>query len=82
MGVIRYVFGQNFQRHEAAKLFVLRLVNDTHSTAAEFLDDAVTRNGLANHGTNWAVIIGSRWSKNIRVEPSRAGFVRRAARLA
>ena len=35
------IFGQEFQRDEAAKLGVFRLVDDTHAPAAEFFDDAV-----------------------------------------
>jgi hypothetical protein len=42
-------FGQEFQRNEAMKPYVLGLVDDTHPAATEFLDDAVMRNGLANH---------------------------------
>ena len=44
------IFGQELQRNETSKLGVLSLVDDTHPAAAEFLDDAVVRDGLANHG--------------------------------
>src|SRR5713226_8553860 len=33
------------------QLYVLGLVDHTHTAAAEFLDDAVVRNGLADHWT-------------------------------
>ena len=35
--------------NKPAKPCVLRLVDDTHSSAAELLDDPVVRNGLADH---------------------------------
>ena len=48
--VLRHIVGQEFESDKATKVGVLGLVNHTHPTAAEFLDDAVTRDGLANHG--------------------------------
>ena len=42
--------GQELQGDEAAELSVLGLVDHTHPAAAELLDDAVVRNGLADHG--------------------------------
>ena len=42
-------FRQELQRHAAAKLGVLGLVDHPHSATAELLDDHVVRNGLANH---------------------------------
>ena len=42
--------GQELQGDEAAELNVLGLVDDTHAAAAEFLDDAVVRDGLADQG--------------------------------
>ena len=47
--VLREVIGQKFQGDKAAKLYVLRLVDHAHPAAAQFLDDAVVRNGLADH---------------------------------
>src|SRR6266576_4427081 len=41
------VVGQELQGDEAAKLGVLGLVDHTHSAAAQFLQDAIVRNGLA-----------------------------------
>src|SRR5437762_3536536 len=43
------VVGQELQGDEAAKLSVLGLVDHTHPAAAELLDNAVVRNGLAVH---------------------------------
>ena len=43
------VFGQELERDEAAKLGVFGLVDHTHPAAAELFDDAVVRDGLADH---------------------------------
>jgi len=44
---VGYFIGQKLQGDEAVWSYV-GLVRDTHTTAAELLDDAVVRNGLAN----------------------------------
>src|SRR5262249_16315115 len=49
LSVLGYFIRQKFQGDEAMQLHILGLVHDTHSTAAELLDDAVMRNGLADH---------------------------------
>ena len=41
--------GQKLERHEASELSILSFVDDTHAPAAELLDDAVVRDGFANH---------------------------------
>src|SRR5271156_850700 len=46
--ILGYLVGQEFQRYKAAELHILRFVNHAHTTGAEFFDDAVMRNGLAN----------------------------------
>jgi hypothetical protein len=46
--VFRYVVGQKFQCHETMQAGVLGLVNNAHTTAAEFLDNAVMGDGLAD----------------------------------
>jgi hypothetical protein len=43
---------QELQGDEATNLRVLGLVHDTHPTAAELLDNAVVRDGLADHRRN------------------------------
>src|ERR1700746_2587125 len=43
------VFRKKFEGDEAAKLDVLRLIDDTHTATAELFDDAVMRDGLADH---------------------------------
>ena len=47
--VFGYVVGQELQSHKAPEPHILGLVHDAHSAAAELLDDAVVRDGLANH---------------------------------
>ena len=47
---IRAEFGRKkLQRYVPAEGFVLGLVDNAHSTTAQFLDDAVVRDGLADH---------------------------------
>jgi hypothetical protein len=48
--VMCYVLGQKLQRDKATKLRVLRLIDHAHAPAPELLDDAVVRDGLADHG--------------------------------
>jgi hypothetical protein len=44
------VLREEFQHHRALEVGVFGLVNDAHSAAAEFFDNAVMRNGPANQG--------------------------------
>ncbi|HXY52587.1 MAG TPA: hypothetical protein VEI01_24290 [Terriglobales bacterium] len=46
--VMSHIFGQELQRDETTKFGVFRLVNDTHASTAQLLDDAVVRDGLPN----------------------------------
>src|SRR5215831_5370288 len=48
LSVARHVVGQEFERDETAQSRVLSLIDNTHSAPAEFLQDAVMRNGLAD----------------------------------
>ena len=43
------IFGEKFQRDETAELGVFGFVDDAHSAAAEFFEDAVMGDGLADH---------------------------------
>jgi hypothetical protein len=43
------VIRKEFERNETAQFGVLGLVHHAHTAAAEFFDDVVARNGLANH---------------------------------
>ena len=42
--------GRNFSATKRSKRGVLGLVDHAHTAAAQLLDDAVVRDGLANHG--------------------------------
>jgi hypothetical protein len=46
------IFRQELQGDEATKLCILGLVHDTHPTTAQLLDDAVVRDGLADHSVD------------------------------
>jgi hypothetical protein len=47
--VVGNVFRQELKRNETMQARVFGLVNDAHPATTEFLDDAVVRDGLANH---------------------------------
>jgi hypothetical protein len=47
--VLRDIIGQEFQRDETVQLDVLGLIDDTHAAPAQLLQDAVVRDGFANH---------------------------------
>ena len=49
LGIFRDGFGKKFYRNEPAEFHVLGLVNYAHTTAAQFFDDAVVRDGLSDH---------------------------------
>src|SRR5580692_5267628 len=46
--VFRNLVRQELQDDKAVQLYVLSLVNHTHTTTAELFDDAVVRDGLAD----------------------------------
>ena len=48
LAILGKFFGQKLKRDEAAKFEILGPVNDTHAAAAQLLDDAVMRDGLAD----------------------------------
>jgi hypothetical protein len=48
------VLRQKLECYEAAELEVLGLVNHAHAAPAELIDNAVMRNGLADHGLGGA----------------------------
>src|SRR6202044_418777 len=52
--VFREFIGQELEGDEAAKFGVLSLVDHAHPSATEFFDDAIVRDGLADHF--WAII--------------------------
>ena len=53
--------GRNFRATKRSELYVLGFVDDTHAAAAEFLDDAIVRDRLADHEwrKNSGAILGS-----------------------
>jgi hypothetical protein len=44
------LIGEELQGDETVQLYVLSLVDHAHAAATEFFDDAVVRDGLADHG--------------------------------
>ena len=49
LAVASKIVRQEFQRCLAAQAEVFGLINDTHPAAAEFFQNAIVRDGLANH---------------------------------
>ena len=47
--VFGYVVGQELEGNKAAELEVFSFVNHTHPATAKLLDNAVMRDGLADH---------------------------------
>jgi hypothetical protein len=50
LGIFGYFVGQKLESDKAMEPGVFRLVDHTHPTAAQLLDNAVVRDGLADHG--------------------------------
>ena len=50
MWILGYILGKKLERDKTAETCILSLVHDSHSAAAELLNDAVMRDGLADHG--------------------------------
>src|SRR5512136_1985771 len=71
MKVACQLFGQELQSDGTAKFGVLGLVDDTHPTAAQLLDDPVVRNRLADH---------RKFSTSIRSLPASSTCVYRIVR--
>lgn len=53
VGISHVLRRQDFERHHAAELGILGLIDDTHTSAVELLQDAIVGNGLTD-GTNKA----------------------------
>jgi hypothetical protein len=47
--IFGHVVREEFESYKAAQLHVFSFVDDTHPASAQFLDDAVVRDGLADH---------------------------------
>ena len=56
--VLHYTRGREFEGNEAAELGIFSLIDHTHPTAAQPLDDAVVRNRLTDH---FAEILDRGW---------------------
>src|SRR4029077_2044761 len=64
--ILGHIFGEKLQRNEAPKLGVLSLIDDAHAAAAEFLANAVVRNGLADHQNIFGFRAASSYGRGIR----------------
>jgi hypothetical protein len=56
------VFGEELERDETMEASILGFVDDAHTAATELLDDAIMRDGLADHGEGtklWSVMLGA-----------------------
>ena len=53
--VLRDLVGQELEGDKATQLHILGFIDHSHPTTAQLLDDAVVRNGLADH---WAEMLG------------------------
>jgi len=52
--------GQELESDEAVQARILRFVNDAHATATKLFNDAVVRDGLADHvrrGAFWSIYL-------------------------
>ena len=47
--ILGYIIGQELESHETPELGVLGLINHPHAAATELFNDAIARDGLANH---------------------------------
>ena len=52
--VFRQFLGQELQRDEPMQLDILGLIDHTHAAATELLQDAIVRDGLADHGDSFS----------------------------
>jgi hypothetical protein len=50
LGIVGDVVGKKLDSDKAAELSVFRLIDNAHSSAAQLVQDAVVRNGLAQWG--------------------------------
>jgi hypothetical protein len=67
--IVEHFRRQEFQAHGAVEPCVLSFVDNTHTAATELFDDAIVRDGLANHGRS----SGERHLRTPRPERQRKG---------
>jgi hypothetical protein len=66
--VFRYLVGQELEGNKPAELNIFGLVHHTHPATAELLDDAVVRDGLADHAQAY---YGGRLGKSVKTQKFR-----------
>jgi hypothetical protein len=49
LGILRHIVGEKFKGDKSTERDVFGLVNHAHAAAAEFLEDAVVRDGASDH---------------------------------
>jgi len=49
LGIVGQFLGQKFERNPATEVEILRCVDNTHASAAQFLENAVVTDGSADH---------------------------------
>jgi hypothetical protein len=67
--IFGHFIGQELEGDKATEFDILGLIDDTHAAATQFLDDAVVRDGLADHSVGsracWErMLVGSRGQVN------------------
>src|SRR5271166_7055894 len=71
LGISGYVIRQKFQRNKSVQGEVFGFVDDTHASAAEFLENAVMRDDLVDHEET-SVLGVSRLASSSRTRRSRS----------
>src|SRR5258708_39692484 len=64
--VFGYVVGEELESHKAIEFYILSLVDHAHAAAAEFLDNAVVRDDLADHQKMLGFRVASSYGRGIR----------------
>jgi hypothetical protein len=72
-GVGGEIIGQKFESNEAVKLGVFGFIDDTHTTATKFFDDAIVSDGLAEHIDGKSYGILWRGKRQVNVKGGRRG---------
>src|ERR1700674_2615541 len=78
--VLRNVLRKKLKRNETPELSIFRFINNTHATTAQLLDDAITRNSLADHSRE-SYVAGTGKSMNTERFLNLEGMVGEKSRL-